>query len=191
MAELNKELLAEYKKLAKRADQRLVRLEQAADQRPGYSKAKDWAYKSALSDVRKWGGSEAKRFNIKPPATNRQLEAKIQDIKHFLGLQTSTVKGITAMYKNAANSFNNAYGTNFTSTSFKKFWDSGIGDSLKKSFGSETAFKAIGKISEKPMEIAKKISDASDKIQFVDDKILNSVIKKMLGKYGKELVDLF
>lgn len=193
MAQLDKSLLAEYRKLAKRADERLVRLEQSAEQRPGFNKALRWAYNVAKTDVKYWSGDDGRkpRYNRKPPATNRQLEAKILDIKHFLDLQTSTVKGIKAVYQNNANTFNEKYGTNFTAESFQKFWDSGIGDELKHGYGYETAYRAIGKISQKPKEIIEKLEKAEDKIVFVDDKILNHTIKKLLNDYGKDILNLF
>ena len=44
-------LVKEYRKLAKRADQRLVRLERYAQQ-PKYSNVTQFAYKKAMRDIR-------------------------------------------------------------------------------------------------------------------------------------------
>lgn len=191
MAKLDQDLLKEYRQLAKRADQRLVRLEQAAQQ-PGYSNATKWAYRAAQKDIRKWGGENAKRFNIAPPATNRELQAKIDDIKIFLESKTSTKKGITAVYKKTSNTFNQKYGTNFTNKSFTKFWDSGFGDKIKSNYGSETAFKALGKITLRADKIVKAIKETDKNVKIeTGDKIIDEIISQMIKDNGKDILDFF
>ena len=85
---------AYYHRIAKVADQRLVRLEKLEGQE-GYGNALQWAYKRAMSDIETWSGEGASRFNTKAPANANQLKAKINDIKTFLGSESSTKSGIT------------------------------------------------------------------------------------------------
>ena len=78
-----------YRRIAKVADQRLVRLEQLAGQE-GYGNATQWAYRRAMSDIETWSGEGAKRFHTKPPESLSAMRAKINDIKTFLGSESST-----------------------------------------------------------------------------------------------------
>lgn len=95
----------EYRKLAKRADQRLVRIEGYRHQ----SKMKGietFAYAGAMKRIRRWSGEGAKRFNTAPPESDKDLLRKIADIKVFLDAPTSTKQGIIAMYKEHAAQMN-------------------------------------------------------------------------------------
>ena len=53
-------LQAESRKLAKRANQRLLRLERAADKKPGMENILKYAYKSAVADIRTLGKTSGK-----------------------------------------------------------------------------------------------------------------------------------
>ena len=132
-----------YKRLAKVADQRLVRLEQLSEQ-PGYENAWKWAYKSAQKDIEKWGG--AKRFNTAPPSDQRQLKAKINDIKAFLGAKSSTKSGITEVYKKRAKTWNEKYGTDVSWEDLAKYYSRGINKKLERDMNSDVVNKAIAVI---------------------------------------------
>ena len=99
-------LLKEYKKLAKRADQRLVRLEGYRHDK-GFEAITSYAYKSAMKDIRKYSGEGANRFNTKAPASDKDLLRKIADIKKFLDAPSSTKKGVVDLYKKKADTLNN------------------------------------------------------------------------------------
>ena len=75
-----------YHRLAKTADQRLVRLERYKDD-PYYKTAKLWAYRRAQRDIMTWQKGaqmpEKLRFNIAPPKGTEDLLAKINAIKTF------------------------------------------------------------------------------------------------------------
>lgn len=136
-----------YRRIAKVADQRLVRLERLADQ-PGYGNAMQWAYRRAASDIETWGGNiEKPRFNTKPPEDINALRAKINDIKAFLGSESSTKSGITETYKNRASTINSKYGTSFQVDDLAKVFNNGLMKKLEaKGFSSKTILKAIGYI---------------------------------------------
>lgn len=137
---------AYYRRLAKVADQRLVRLEKLKDV-PGYENAWKWAYNSAQADIKKWGGGT--RFNTAPPTNPMQKKAKINDIKAFLGAKTSTKQGITNVYKKRADTFNKKYGTDFTWEDLANYYGKKINERLEKYMASEVANRAIAVINSK------------------------------------------
>ena len=114
-----------YRRIAKVADQRLVRLEKLADQ-PGYGNATQWAYKRAMRDIASWSGDDAKRFNTKAPSNINQLRAKINDIKTFLGSESSTKSGISSTYKQRVNTLNKNYGTKYQVDDLQKLFSSSL-----------------------------------------------------------------
>ena len=148
MAKSNSEyqaLLQEYRKLAKKADQRLVRLEKLSTEK-GFANVKQWAYKRAVQDAMMWGAKETKpRFNIAPPKHLSSLRAKIHDIEHFLyETKTSTKKDIMQSFVSKANTINEKYGTNLTWSDVATLFESTAFKKLDKKFGSAVALKAIG-----------------------------------------------
>lgn len=135
-----------YRRIAKVADQRLVRLENLADQ-PGYGNATQWAYKRAMRDIASWSGDDAKRFNTKPPANVNQLRAKINDIKTFLGSESSTKSGISSTYKQRVSTLNKKYGTKYQVDDLQKLFSSSLWKKMEtKGYDSDTIMKAIGYI---------------------------------------------
>ena len=132
-----------YKRLAKVADQRLRRLEDLKGVE-GYENAWKWAYKSAQKDIEKWGGG--KRFDTAPPSDQRQLKAKINDIKAFLGAKTSTKSGIINVYKKRAATWNEKYKTNVTWEDLAKYYSKGINEKLERDMNSDVVNKAIAVI---------------------------------------------
>ena len=132
-----------YKRLAKVADQRLRRLEDLGKQ-PGYENAWKWAYSNAMRDIDKWGGKN--RFDTKAPEDPRQLKAKINDIKAFLGAKTSTKSGITNVYKKRAASWNEHYKTNISWEDLAEYYSKEINKKIEKDMASEVANKSIAVI---------------------------------------------
>lgn len=136
-----------FKRLAKMADQRLVRLEEAEGLRgkaasPKYAGAYKFAYNRALEMM-----DEGQiRFNqrIPQPGTFEWRE-RINEIQRFLKSPTSTKSGIDMIQK-ATKTINDKYGTNFKWTEFSSFIESGDFDKLKETYGSDVILKAIGKI---------------------------------------------
>jgi hypothetical protein len=133
-----------YRRIAKQADQRLVRLEKLAAQGGYYKGVKEWAYARASYDItQKWGGNpENPRFNTKPPVNTNELKAKINDIQDFLQMKTSTKAGIKEAYKKKADSFNENFGTNVSWEDWADYLDR-FGVSLYDKYGSAVMNRVI------------------------------------------------
>ena len=194
-----------YRRLAKTADQRLVRLEKASQQE-FYKPATQWAYAKAQRDIKKWlpAGQEAPevlRFNtkipgidkLKPEQANEKLIAKINDIKSFLSAPSSTKQGITNVYKKRADTLNARYGTQFTWKQMAKYYESGQAALWDAKYGSKTALHTIAYIQKHRDEIKAAIEQA-DKTNIVisgTDGVIKKRIIKMLQNNELQLSDLY
>lgn len=134
-----------YRRLAKVADQRLVRLEKLTREDPLFKGARKFAYAKAVDTLEIFG--DAMRFNTKPPEDRRLFKEKIMAMRYFLTAPTSTKKGIIETYQQRANTLNERYGTNFTWKDLADYFDKGLADKMMKDgYGSKTALYAIGTI---------------------------------------------
>lgn len=185
----------EYRKLAKRADQRLVRLKKLSKQ-PGYEGVLNYAYKVAQRDIRSWSGEKATRFNTKPPSNTNQLKAKIADIKKFLGSASSTwgrtkeTKGIKQIYEDRTRTINEKYGTDFTWQELAKLFESGLWKKIKSKddFGSDTDFTTIADVKKNFKEVEDAVKhDREVNIDTLDD-VENFAINEMISQYGSDIL---
>ena len=151
-----------YRRLAQTADKRLERLEKYSNDKY-FKPAKDWAYASAMKDIRSWNGESAKRFFRTPPKDEEKLIMKLNDIKKFLDSPTSTKVGITNIYIKKANTINENYGTNFTWDELASYYERKTNEKWDSKFGSKTALKAIGRIQKKAEELGIEIKDLKEK----------------------------
>lgn len=177
-----------YRRLAKTADQRMVRLEKAS-QEPYFKVATEWAYAKATKDILKWippgdNKSTKLRFNIKPPE-GEDLIAKINDIKSFLSSPTSSKQGIINVYKKRADTVNKNYGTNFTWKQLAKYYDSGQAELWDAKFGSKTALLTIASLQKNKKKIVKAIKEADRKDIRIDSND-SSMIKKTVDMALKD-----
>ena len=185
------ELVKEYRKLAKRADQRLVRLE-ALSRQQKYENVLKYAYAVAEKNIERFGKTKNRpRFNTKPPTNANTLQAKINDIKTFLNSASSTKKGIVSTYEKRAETINKNMGLEgdekFTWHELADFFQSKSYEKIASKFGSTTAFETIGKIKQDMNEIAKAIK-SNKKIKVADWKV-NDTINKMLNENDIKLED--
>lgn len=173
-----------YRRLAKVADQRLVRLENLT-QTEGFENVTAYAYARAQHDISRYteGGM---RFNTKPPlnsdgtVNNQMLNEKIADIKTFLSSVSSTKTGIVATYEKRAKTINAKYGTDYTWQDFADYFQSGSYTRHKKDFGSETIFKALGVIEHAGYKVAKEIRE--NKKKNISNEVAKQAALKMLSK---------
>lgn len=192
------DLMKEYRKLAKRADQRLVRLEKLSTQK-NFKQIKQWAYKNAVTDALLWGANPKKpRFNIKPPVDKNgkpstiSLKAKIQDIKNFLDKPTSTKQGIINIYQKKADTLNKKYGLNLNWSDVGDLFESKLYKKLDSSFTSSTRLRAIAVIKNNEEEV---LSDfAKHKASHIktedNDMVIDTAVKRMTSYYKKDVKKL-
>lgn len=143
------DLYAEYRKLAKRANQRLVRIEQFSERR-GNKDILRYAYARAQRDIEAFRGEGAKRWteNIGKAGTVEEVKAQMSDIRRFLESETSTIGrsylqpgkgGIQDIYEARAIQFNESFDTDFTAKEISTFMESGgLYDMLEKQFGANS-----------------------------------------------------
>lgn len=184
-----------YHRLAKTADQRLVRLE-SYEHDKYFKPATQWAYSRAQHDLQKWTGkgpgAKKLRFNTAAPKGEEKLISKINDIKQFLSSPTSTKKGIIDVYQKRADTVNEKYGTRFDWKSLAKYYDSGQADLWDSKFGSKTALRIIGKIQKEGKKVIEKINEAVTKDQKAEDKSMaDAMVRKALKDNELNIEDLF
>ena len=138
------DMQAKYKAEAKKADQRLRRLEEKAKK----TKSNDYlryAYSRAQRDIKSHGGN--KRFDINPPSDPDELQAMLSDVKRFNESVTSTITGFKKVNVSRVEKFNKALGTNFTVDEFTQIMETGAFDILTESgaalFGYRTAVRIL------------------------------------------------
>lgn len=172
-------LLKDFKKLAKRADQRLVNLEKLAAKDENYKNVLKYSYAKAMHDIAGRTGKRDKlRFNKGIPTTVVGLQARIRDVEDFLASQTSTKKGIDAVYKKRADTLNKMYNMNYTWQDLANFFESKTFEKLSEKYGYNTIFRTISKLqSFKPEDIN------TGNIR-VDDVLVNQAIKDALAENG-------
>lgn len=190
----------EYRRLAKRADQRLLRLEELA-KKPGFESVKQYAWKRAQRDIRSWSGEKATRFNTAPPSNTNQLKAKIADIKRFLSSASSTfgstkeTKGIYKIYQERANTINEklekeGIAGRFTWQDLAKLFESGLWEKMKnsKDFSSKSDFETLARIKGNFSDVAKAIEENEEVNIEVYDEVENFAINEMINKYADDII---
>ena len=183
-----------YKRLAKTADQRLVRLEKLAKQ-PNYEPAELWAYRRARLDITKWNSGkspELYRFNVNMPKDPEKLLAKINDIKTFLTRPTSTKKGITEVYKKRAETINRKFGTIFSWQQMAKYFQSGAAEYWDSKYGSKTALRVMAVLQKNKDKITKAVGkvDIKDIDTTGASNVVKSKVKELLKENNLKLKDL-
>lgn len=189
------ELLKEYKKLAKRADQRLVRLEQA-EKRVGYAVATQWAYARAMKDLEAGFDKPTTRFNVKISENKprQYIEARIADVERFLDSPTSTVAGINTIYKERAKTINEKYAKYGMNMSWSEMavWLSDNMDKLKASqYGSETIFRQVARAIKSQEKVAREAKKSKSQHKVLTKaEAAQAVADAMLERKGIDITDL-
>lgn len=179
-------LLKEYRREAKKADQRLVRLERLSEQEH-FKGVKKMAYARAQRDIKQWSGEGASRFNTKPPETVQGLKAKLQDIKFFLyESKTSRKSDIIKYYKERQQTVLEKYGLNMSWQDAAKYYEQNINEKFDSKYGSQTALVAMAVIKKNKKQIQNDITRAKH-VRMVEDKVVDRAVKDMLENYSEEL----
>lgn len=152
-------LKKEYVKLAKRADQRLVRLERRFKTAP---ELEGMAYRRAVFDIFKLTGIGGyPRFNRAIPKDIKHLKRALKNVERFLGAVTSTWKGYQRKdVQTRVDTLNLKYNANFSAEDLQRLGSSGLIDRFKDKGGSETGMKALGFIQRKKGELKRLVDKA-------------------------------
>jgi len=200
-----KALEKEYRALAKRADQRLVRLEKYA-QRTGYENIKQYAYARAMRDIKAWSGEGAKRFNTKAPLSTQGLMAKIKDIEYFLHAASSSLKptyrngqlespGIEATYQKRADTLNKKlapYGGNVTWENIGQLFESTLYRKLRKIYSSDTVVRTIAKLQGSEDDVLKAFdSKKAMNVRIEKEAPIEDAVNHALRYYKKDIRSLY
>lgn len=179
------DLRAKYIRLAKRADQRLVRLEQYSEL-PFYKGITAYSYADAVKAIAKVNPG-GKRFNAKIPKTEAGLRNQIKAMEKFLAAPTSTKRGINSVYAKRAKTLNQTLGTNFTWQQLAVFFDSGLAVKMDAKLGSKTMLQTIHKMALKKGEILRAIKESNEKDLRIDDN--DAVNKKIIDLVSKNNIE--
>ena len=154
------DLYAEYRKLAKRANQRLVRLERYSKEKKNKEVLR-YAYGRAQRDIEAFYGGDKKRWAENPEKAGdvEAIQAQLTDIKRFLNSETSTIGrsylqpekgGILDIYEARALQFNKEFGTDLTGKQITTLMESGgLFDILEAQFSAtnyRTAIQAASQV---------------------------------------------
>ena len=193
---------AYYKRLAKVADQRLVRLEKLSHEK-GYSAVTKYSYASAMRDI-SMHTPGMKRFNVKLKTYEtesgetkldlRDLRERTMSVIDFLKAPTSTRSGIDTAFKTAIDTTNKRYGSNLTWEDAAAFFEKNRHEGLFKQLKSSgTAMRAIGTIRKIEKNLADGMENAldfkmSDTVKNAAIKILSDRRRKYIAgrEYNKE-----
>lgn len=178
---------AYYVRLAKQADQRLVRLEKLSEEK-GYEAVTSYAYATAMNDLKNFGQT---RFNAKVPDPSTEEGAylfreKLAAVKEFLRAPSSTKSGIKSVYADKVNTINERYGTDFTWEDMADFFNTGYAQKLFNELkASKTVMKAIGVIQHNLKEI-KEGTDGNLNLNGVDEPTKEMAIRILRRKKTSE-----
>ena len=192
-------LLAEYRKLAKRADQRLVRINEYSKNND-FASLKNYAYRNAMKDIRHWSGEKASRFNTAPPEASTEsakymkLQAKVADIKRFLDAPTSTLSGTKAVYVRRAKAYSENFGVDMSWQEIKQVTDSALFEKLEAKMDRYIVLKVLGVIQDNRDSAEKRLAGIKENGKTVhinvDDPVVAYETEKVLRYYGKDLQKL-
>ena len=184
-AESYDDLVRQLTKLAKRADQRMVRLEQAEGQR-GYEHITSFSYSKAEAEIERFSGQlkegQKPRWNRATPKTKQEVQAKIAAINRFLESETSTKSGVKEGYKRRAETLKDRLGIDVAWQDLGKFFKSPAYQKLISVIpGSHTAVKTLAKIQRNKDAILNAIKEGS--VQNLDIPDFNGPLEDKIKKY--------
>lgn len=190
MARMKKDWEAEWqkyqkeaRKLAKRANQRMVRIERYAESADVYSEVKEFSYKVAQQNIRALYGKTGDRLRFtenqklvdisdgtryltgddKYRKNVENLKQKIKAMEQFLESQTSTKIGIDKVLDKRTNTINtdkkfkmDKHGVSYTKDELKRFFDSKKMEKLQKAVGSTSMFVVAALIKKKKIGSSKR-----------------------------------
>ena len=189
-------LKKQYIKLAKRADQRLVRLERLTKEQ-GFENIDKFAYASARRDISARFGQNVTRFNRSVSGmSERELEYAISDVINFLNKVTSTKQGIVKSYNKRYETLKQSLNDpNIKWADAIEVFERQIIDRYDKTLDSTQILKIVSKqkankkdfdkwVSKQTGKSFKTARDKEDLIKFVSNKVKSGEItQEALNNY--------
>lgn len=181
----------EYREKAKKADQRLVRLE-ALSYEEHFEGVLKFSYAGAMLDIERWGGD--KRFNTAPPTKLTELQAKISDIDKFMGKVSSNKRDIMKFYKARAETFNKGrvdksgevyggfgkeFGVEFTWEDIANYYEDRKGQREAVKLASNTEVRVLATIKRLHEDELKQNDDVVNRLQ-------ENKIRLQTGEYAND-----
>lgn len=205
-------MYADFRQLAKTADRRMRTL-RALSYQENYKGVLQYAYARAQRDIREQTGQKGSnlRFNSHIPTTLKGLASYKNDVERFMNSESSTMQGITRIYKRRVETINIKYGRVAGAKSLKakkiagwkdlkwqdlaNYYEKEKNTKLDGKLGSSTQMKVLGRFKrlenkdkEQQAKDIQAIIDGSKKLS--DDEIENTRIR-MLAESGLKPEDLF
>lgn len=184
-----KEELSLFRKLAKRADQRLRQLEKDAH-RSGFENLLSWAYRKAMKDIRYWSGEGKTTFNRDAPRNLNQLRAKRKDIEEFLNAPTSMISTTKEMFEQRADTLNDKYGTNFTWEELGNVFENKEENEFYQK-GGVSYLQAVSYMKENEESLLQSLQDGSRAIIKTGNRKANQIARELINEYGLEFNQLY
>lgn len=191
----SKEQIAEYQKLAKKADARMRGIEELRH-RKHFKNVDKFAYARAIKSIEKYRGEGKKRFNY-TPQTIGELNRMKKAMELFVDAPTSNFSGIMKIYKKRTDTINSKKevidkGIHFTWQELANFYESDYADQLDSSLDSNTVLKTIAKIRGTSQTEIEKLEEYQKNPQIlrVGDDLENEAISIALKENGITLSDL-
>lgn len=188
-------LIEQYKKIAGLADKRLERIEKLSGRR-GYENVTEYAYRGAMRDIEYWRGSGWTRFGRGKGAyenlTNRQIRAKIEDMRQFINKTTAAPSRITDMYIRRAETLNTMLGLKGSEALTWQQWaDWFEGDAFaaiqRLIRGSDTQIDVVGQFLRQAKEI-KKAAEINDYTHIkIGPDMVQDAVQEILREQGAEI----
>lgn len=190
---LRKELLAEYKRLSKRADSRLRALENLSNE-PGFENVKKFAYERAMKDIRSWSGEDVKRFNrdMSVDTNANSLKRRINDVKRFLNSSTSTKTDILKNYQSRADKINKFTGgkTNFKWQDLANVFEHAKENKWYED-GGKTYLIAVDYMKNNEDSLIESLEQEKNIIVRTGNRKANEMIKDIIKEKGFNFTDLY
>ena len=181
--------LAEFRTLAKRADQRLLQLEKYAE-RAGFENITKWAYDKAMRDIKYWSGEGKRTFNRDAPTSLQQLRAKKRDVQEFLDSVTSTMTGTKHMFEDRANALNEKYDLNLTWENLGNVFENKE-ENIFYQKGGVSYLKAVDYMQKNEDAILERLQEGKNAVIRSGNAKVNSLVREIIAEKGLDFKDLY
>ena len=183
--------LKEFKKLAKRADERLRQIKDNYSKRKGFENMINWAYKKAMRDIKHWSGDDATTFNQGASKLSlNQLRAKKHDVEEFLNAPTSKISSTVDLYQRRADTLNERYGTNFSWEELGTVFEDKENNVFYQK-GGISYVEAVGYMKDNEEALLQSLEDNSRLVIKTGSRKANQMARDLISEYGLDFTKLY